>query len=253
MGKHAGFDAELWVGTQQTFFATVVCDGAGTAIDGDGDGDFTVRATGIAGGAVTVDVGLLIGDTAVDVVRKAVVAMNDDTDIADYIVMYAVGHLLYGRVIAADGNDAGLDIEYLDDSCSGLAADDAGTAGVTGVAELEIAYVTNISGPGLGVDTEDVTTHDQATAWEETIATIIRSGEVTVDIVYDPVNTTHNAALGLLSRLETKLYSFFKLIFSNDTEWEFSGYVIGFEPSEPVGGALTASVKAKITSLPLLV
>ena len=146
------------------------------------------------------------------------------------MVFYAVGHYLYCRLIEAAADDATLEIEFKDNGCAGLTDDATGTPGVTGVAEVELASVTNISGPGLGVDTEDVTTHDQATAFEEVVATIIRSGEVTVDIVYDPAAATHDAGTGLLYRLEDKIYSFFKLIFSQDTEWEFSGYVIGFEP-----------------------
>ena len=66
----------------------------------------------------------------------------------------------------------------------------------------EVANVKSISGPGLSLDVEDVTSHDSTEAWEEVVATILRTGEISVDIVYDPNNATHkNAALGLLNDL----------------------------------------------------
>jgi hypothetical protein len=205
------------------------------------------------GGDVDVAVALLVGDNAADVARKAAIAINLDADVSAFMTMYAVGNLLYCRLIEAAGPNASLELEYKDAGGSaGLDDDATGTSDVTGVAEVEVAQVTNISGPGLGVDVEDVTTHDSTNAWEEQVATIIRSGEITLDIVYDPADGTHDAATGLVYRLEDQIYSFFKLIFSEDTEWESSGYVVGFEQGSPVGGALTATVKLKITGEPLL-
>ena len=119
------------------------------------------------------------------------------------------------------------------------------------------AQVTNISGPGLSLDTEDVTSHDSTGAWEEVVGTILRSGEVTMDIVYDPAHATHkNAAGGLLYDLAARTQiDTFHLIFSDAAtiDWTFKAFVVGFEPSAPVGGALTASVKFKLTGQPTLV
>jgi len=182
--------------------------------------------------------------------------LNLEAGVAAWATFYAVGPLLYCRLVEAAATDATVLIDYEASGaggCTGLQDDlGDGTADVDGVAELEVGGVTNIGGPGLGLDTEDVTTHDQATAFEEIVATIIRSGEVSLDIIYDPSDTTHDAGTGLIYRLEDKIYSFFNLIFVDTTVWEFSGYVTGFEPANPVGGASTASVKIKITSRPLL-
>lgn len=112
------------------------------------------------------------------------------------------------------------------------------------------AQVTNISGPGLSLDTEDVTAHDSSGAWEEVVGTILRSGEITLDIVYDPVTATHkNAAGGLLYLLEQRTSDEFTLVFSDagSTTWTFDAFVTGFEPDAPVDGALTASVTLKLT------
>jgi predicted secreted protein len=119
-----------------------------------------------------------------------------------------------------------------------------------------IAGVQNISGPGLSLDTEDVTTHDQATAWEEVVATILRSGEISLDIIYDPNAATHKyAAGGLLSDLVLRTAVSYTLIFpsSGTVTWTFTAFVTGFEPGAPHDGALTASVKMKLTGAPTLV
>ena len=252
MAKYAGFDSELWIGTQQTHYATIVIDGPTFLLTGAGNGSFTVTAAGMTGGVIATDIALALGDDAHAVARKAAVALNAVVNIAAWMTFYAVGNLLYCRLVEAAADDATLEIAFADNGCAGLTDDATGTPGVTGVAEVEVASVTNLSGPGLSVDTEDVTTHDSTAAWEENVATIIRSGELSMDIVYDPAAATHDAATGLVYRLEDKIYSFFKLIFSNDTQWEFSGYVTGFEPGGPVGGALTAAVKIKPTGQPLL-
>jgi len=119
----------------------------------------------------------------------------------------------------------------------------------------EIAGVSNISGPGLSVDIEDVTTHDSTGAWEEVVATILRSGEVSLDIVYDPVAATHKyAAGGLIHDLVSRTKVTYTLVFPDvgATEWTFDALVVGFEPTAPVAGGLTATARLKITGQPTL-
>lgn len=119
------------------------------------------------------------------------------------------------------------------------------------ILEFEDSPIANVQsiGASLSLDTEDVTTHDQTTAWEETVGTILRSGEISLDIVYDPGETTHAA---LITAMESKTLSAFDLKFTDGTMWEFNAYVVGFEPSAPVEGALTASVTLKIDGEPTL-
>jgi len=115
------------------------------------------------------------------------------------------------------------------------------------------ANVKSISGPGLKLDTEDVTSHDSAGGWEEVVGTILRSGEVTMEIVYDPANATHKyAAGGLLYDLVSRTAIPLSLVFPGAVTWSFKALVTGFEPSAPVDGALTASVTFKITGAPSL-
>lgn len=113
----------------------------------------------------------------------------------------------------------------------------------------EVAQVTNISGPGISLDTTDVTEHDGG-GWEEVVATILRSGTVTVDIVYDPAAATHkNATGGLLYDLVNRVKGTWNIVFPTTpvAYFTFDAFVTGFNPSAPVDGALTASVTLKPT------
>lgn len=117
----------------------------------------------------------------------------------------------------------------------------------------DIAQITSISGPSLAADTEDVTTHDSPGAWEEHVVTILRSGDVTLDLQYDPAAATHRyASGGLLHDLASRAAQTYSLVFPSTTTWTFSAFVTGFEPSAPVDGALTASVTLKVTGQPTL-
>lgn len=118
-----------------------------------------------------------------------------------------------------------------------------------------IAYITNVSGPSLAADTEDVTTHDSTAAWEEHVVTILRSGEVTLDLKYDPAAATQKyASGGLLYDLVSRTAQTFSIVFPDaaTTTWTFSAFVTGFEPGAPHDGALTASAKLKVTGQPTL-
>jgi len=120
---------------------------------------------------------------------------------------------------------------------------------------VEVANVKSISGPGLSLDVEDVTSHDSTEAWEEVVATILRTGEISVDIVYDPNNATHkNAVGGLLYDLTIRTSTAYSIVFATTpaVTWSFTAFVVGFEPDAPVEGGLTASVSLKITGKPTI-
>lgn len=121
--------------------------------------------------------------------------------------------------------------------------------------ETAIAQIKSISGPGLSVDTEDVTSHDSTGGWEEVVTTILRSGEVSLEIEYDPNAATHKyAAGGLLHDLAARVAQTYSLIFPSSpaVTWSFSAFVTAFEPGAPVDGTLTANVTMKITGQPTL-
>ena len=118
-----------------------------------------------------------------------------------------------------------------------------------------ISEVRDISGPSLAVDTEEVTNHDSTAAWEEFVATIVRSGEVTFDLNYHPTESTHDAGTGLIADMVAKTLRNFQLIFTDagTSTWTFAAFITGFEPSTPVAGALSASCTMKLSGQPTLV
>jgi hypothetical protein len=110
-----------------------------------------------------------------------------------------------------------------------------------------VANVTEIKGPGISLDVADVTSHDSSGAWEENVATILRSGEVTLSIAYDPAAATiKNASGGLLYNMVQRLKANYTLIMGG-ASFIFDAWVTGFEPTASATDALTAEVKMKIT------
>lgn len=112
-----------------------------------------------------------------------------------------------------------------------------------------IAEVKDISGPSLSMDTIDVTNQSSTGAWEETIKSILRSGEVTFDVNFLG-DATQWTTTGLLSKFTARTTTNFQLVWTNSKQVAFSALVTGFAPSAPVGDALTASITLKVTGVP---
>jgi predicted secreted protein len=117
-----------------------------------------------------------------------------------------------------------------------------------------VANVRSIGGPGLEKDVVDTTAHDSPGGWEEVCASIKRSGEVSLEILYDPADATHDDATGLLSKFNTQVGTW-QIIWPDDdsTPWAFDGFVKGFEPDAPHDDALAATVAIKLTGQPSFV
>lgn len=133
-----------------------------------------------------------------------------------------------------------------------LAGDGAGTY-------RDVANIQSLKGPGITVDLSDVTCHDSTAAWEELVATIIRTGEITIGIVYDPGAVSIKYTNGLLGKMVAKTKEGFKILFNDDTvegsrtTWLFNAFITGFDPTAPHDGALTADMKLKISGQPTIV
>lgn len=249
MGKSSAFGTVLGMGTGlvQVETATVV----GT-ISGSGNATVTITAANLVGSPLAVSVAVLNLDSASVAAGKmrdalaltaAVTALFDVTGATDKIILTRKGPF---------ANDATLNIATANGTCTGLTA--APTSANTNAGETltSVAYIKNISGPGLALDSEDVTTHDSTNAWEEVVATVLRTGELSLDIVYDPQGATHNASTGLIYFSKSKITVGFRVTFPGAVAWDFAAVVAGFEPSAPHDGALTAAVKLKITGAPIL-
>jgi predicted secreted protein len=115
-----------------------------------------------------------------------------------------------------------------------------------------VAGVQDISGPGFETETIDVTAHDSPGAFEELVAGIKRSGDITFDLVYDPAHATHDDTDGLFSFWQDREVHNYKVVFTDagPTTMSFAGICTGFEFSMPVSGALAASCTIKPTGEP---
>lgn len=118
---------------------------------------------------------------------------------------------------------------------------------LTGAAAGVIPNITNFQGPSLSTDTVDVTAHDSPSSFEQHVPTIVRGGEVTFDINYDPV-AHHYAGHGLAFNLITKLIDTWTTGGPIGV-WVFTGYVTKFEPQAAHDGKMTASVAIKVTGV----
>lgn len=133
-----------------------------------------------------------------------------------------------------------------------LAGDAAGTY-------RDVANVRSLKGPGLSLDVVDITSHDSAGAAEELVATILRTGEVTLGMLYDPSAISIKYVNGLLGKMVAKTLEGFKVYFNDNTVeasrsiWAFNAFITGFEPDAPFDGALAADMKLKISGLPTIV
>lgn len=248
MGKISAFGTVFNFGTAQVETATVI----GT-ITGNGNARVILTADGMTGSAITTDVAVVSPDTADTVATKIRAALALVANIVAYFYIGGSGAQVVLTRKAAAAVDATMNIDINNESCTGLTDAPTSTTTIAGVAYAAVAYVTNISGPGLAADTQDVTSHDSTSGWEEQVITILRSGEVSIDLIYDPNAASISAAAGLIDKVENKALGIFQLTFPGPYTWTFSGYATSFEPGAPVDGALTATVKIKITGAPTLV
>jgi hypothetical protein len=222
-------------------------------ITGDGHARVIVTCTGLPVTPLTTDVAVLNGDVVAVTAAKIAAALNETAVTNLFWITSSGADVILTKKIPA-ATIANLNIDINNEDCTGLT--DAPTSADTHAGEAAftpIAFVKNIGGPGLALDNEDVTTHDSTAAFEEVVPTVLRTGELSLDLVYDPNADTHDAGTGLAEMLESKTLVGFNLIFPGPYEWDFAAYVNGFEPGAPVDGALTATAKLKITGVPTLV
>lgn len=114
-----------------------------------------------------------------------------------------------------------------------------------------IGEVVNIGGLQLSADTADVTSHDSDAigGWEEVIATVLRTGTISLEINFDPDGPTHQM---VIKDLANKRLAEWRITFPDTTEWSFDALVTAFEPSMPSGDKLSGSVTLKPTGQPTL-
>jgi predicted secreted protein len=249
MSKFDAYGSQFRVGTAQVETAVIVGTGNSASTL-----DVTTTAAGMTGTPILTNVTIVTGDSAAVMAKKVAVALNAVGNITALHRVEASGPNVILTKLVAIANDGTMNIAY---TGGGTTPDATSNDTTAGVVVTTVAQVTSIGGPPLSADTIDVTTHDSTNAFEELVVGILRSGEATFDIVYDPADNTHDATDtgGLIYRMKNRIRSAFSVVFADtaSTTWSFDGDVTGFEPSAAHDDSLTASVTVKLTGSIILV
>lgn len=117
-----------------------------------------------------------------------------------------------------------------------------------------IASVTSISGPSRTKEEIEVTAHDSPDQYREFVPGLKDGGEVTLEINYDPTETTHDT---LDTDFEiTTLRNFQLVIFPGVTGeehiWDFAGIITALGDEFPHDDKMERSVTIKISGKPTL-
>lgn len=125
--------------------------------------------------------------------------------------------------------------------------------GATSETFTTIAEVRDIEGPGLKLETKEVTSHDSG-GWREYIGTLLEGGEVSFELNFIPTNATQSYSAGLIEDMVNRTKRNFQIIWSDtgNTTWAFTALVAEFNPSAGVEDELMAEVTLQITGAPTL-
>lgn len=223
----AGVQSVITIETSETLTKVVIDEAAEAVVFADG----TLTAS-LTGDYTNTDIATLIA-TDTDVDSCAIVGQTTELDASYWVAEIAMSSQPQQAQFAL-----GTELQVGD-----------GEANET---FTKIAKVTNIGGPSLSLDTEDTTDHDSVDGWEEVMATILRSGEINLDLSFLPGNAGH---VGLINDMTNRVLRNFRLVFpdTSSTTWSMSGYVVGFDPSAPHDNKLEATVTIKPSGKPVLV
>jgi len=251
MAKLAAFGTVLNMGAGDVQIETATLVGT---ITNPGNINFIITCTGMVGTPLTLVIAVANGNAS-SVAATVRTFLRNDATAAAVRALFDIGgatdKVILTRKIPM-ATISNLNMASDTGTATGLTTTTPSADTHAGETLAAVAQIANISGPGLSLDTEDVTTHDSTGAWEEVVGTILRSGELSLDLVYDPNESTHDASTGLVSMLDYGFPVGFSVVFPTPVTWSFAAIVTGFEPSAPHDGALTAAVKLKLTGAPIL-
>lgn len=121
-----------------------------------------------------------------------------------------------------------------------------------GTTYADIANVTNISGPDRKRETIDVTAHDSPDQWMEFIGGLKDGGEVSLDINYDPAETSHS----LDADFDDAVPRNYRIVILPDTideyTWQISGIMTECGDEFPYDDKMARTVTIKVSGKPVL-
>lgn len=115
-----------------------------------------------------------------------------------------------------------------------------------------IAAVKNITGPGMSADTIDTSHLTTTGQWRTFLGSFKDAGEVSLDLVWDPTETSHEILEDVFIGGTATAFS---IVWSDSgsTTWQFNALVTGIAPAAALGEHLAQEVTMKITGTPTTV
>lgn len=116
-----------------------------------------------------------------------------------------------------------------------------------GGSRVSVGRVRDVTPPAISRDTVETTDMESEDQWEEFIAGIKRSGELSFDITFDP-GSDESAAF--MADFNNKLPGYYFIVFPNSVEWGFKALITNYTPTTPVADKMTATVTFKLSGKP---
>jgi len=112
-----------------------------------------------------------------------------------------------------------------------------------------ISGIKSIGIPGLSADVADTTTLASTSNYEEALSTVLRTGDLTLSLSWDPDDTEHQ---GFLTDYASGAVKSYQIVFTDTTPttFQFSSIVTGVSISIETGSEVTAEVTLKNTGVP---
>jgi len=109
---------------------------------------------------------------------------------------------------------------------------------------VALGGVISLSGPGVTIDTIDVTSHSSTSGYREFVEGLADGGELTMEIIFDDANE-----LVLATKRAAGLTVTIEITWPGAIVWSAEAWLTGIEPNAASDGALTATVTWKITGV----
>uniref|UniRef100_A0A6H1ZJC3 Cadherin-like beta sandwich domain-containing protein n=1 Tax=viral metagenome TaxID=1070528 RepID=A0A6H1ZJC3_9ZZZZ len=117
---------------------------------------------------------------------------------------------------------------------------------------VDVAEITNVSGPGMKVDSLDLTSHGSSDAFREFVAGLADGGEVTFEGHFYSGDT--NGMIAFITDMQAR--SSKTCIVTSPTAaaftWTFTAFATAFDMQYPHDGTLGFTATVKITGKPVL-
>lgn len=123
------------------------------------------------------------------------------------------------------------------------------TVNTTVGAEVNIAQIRNISGPGVSGNDVDTTTMDSSSNYRTFVSGLLDPGEVTFSLVYDPTAASHTRLARYMGSRYTATWKVMETS-SGGTLTTFTGHVKGMGREVPMDDVITCDVTIKVSGKP---